>query len=332
MIPLRSASGDLAAAARRWAPSADRETLQLLGAGIGGAACLALAYGVVFWFDNSAFPGDTVTYYFAGARLNAGHHLYDLSAGDPWHYEHPEFPLLGPPLVAVLWRPLAALPGVVGIAIWLIAMWLCLAWAVALLFLGTRGWAGLPVILLTPSLMLLFGVGNMDCLVLLGTVGAWMLMGTGRDRAAGVLIGSLVSLKLTPAVLLVWLILSGRWRSVRWALLSIGLLAVVAIVGTEPGIFLRYARVMVDGSTSGHPWSFAILGVGFGIAVVLRRRTGWTFAVLAALMPLGSPVAAIHSSSLLLGSLAPGLRRIPGGKRYDARLGGEVSHARDGGE
>lgn len=311
-------SGRLADA-RRLVPSTDRRTVALLGIGIGVVSVIALAYGVTWWFDQGVYPGDAVTYYLAGARLNAGHALYDLSSGDPWHYDHPEFPLYGPPLIAVAWRVLAAMPGLSGIVVWLVAMWFCLAWALALLLLGTRGWAGLAVIALAPPLILLFGVGNVDCFVLLGSTGVWLLAAKGRDREAGLLVGLLVSIKLTPAVLLVWLILSGRWRGVRWAMSTIVVLALVAMAGTEPGIFLRYARVMLEGSAAGRPWAFLILAAGFAVAVVVRRRRGWSFAVLDALMPLGSPVAAIHSWALLLGSITPAVRRIPGGERYDVR-------------
>ena len=79
---------------------------------MGGIAVLGLAYGIIFWNASGAFPGDSLTYYLAGLRLNSGHDLYDLRPDDVWLYDRPELPSpTGPPLVAVVWRPLAAIPG-----------------------------------------------------------------------------------------------------------------------------------------------------------------------------------------------------------------------------
>ncbi len=63
-----------------------------------------LAQGFAAW--------DAPTYLAAGERLNAGHNLYALVAGDrPVLLDPPYWivPLLSPPPIAVLWRPLALL-------------------------------------------------------------------------------------------------------------------------------------------------------------------------------------------------------------------------------
>ena len=66
---------------------------------------------------------DGSNYYAAGERLNAGHQLYQLQAGDrpvansdqpnPW-----SAPLLSPPPIAVVWRVLALLPGDLSKYLW----------------------------------------------------------------------------------------------------------------------------------------------------------------------------------------------------------------------
>ena len=176
--------------------------VRALGIGIGVISVIALAYGIAFWHAGHAFPGDTLTYYLAGTRLNEGHHLYDLAADDVWLYAHPEFPLFGPPLIAVVWRPLAAIPNGWGMILWLVAMNYCALTAVFWTLLGTRGWAGVLVLVLVPSLTLLMGVGNVDAAILLGVIVVWTLVAAERPKAAGILVGVLASLKLTPAIFL----------------------------------------------------------------------------------------------------------------------------------
>ena len=294
----------------RYTTDRSRRLMAVLGVGIGLVAALGLAYGIVYWFTKGAFPGDTLTYYLAGLRLDSGHALYDLRPDDVWLYERPEFPLYGPPLVAVLWRPLAAIPGGWGIIVWLILMAFVTLSAVIYILLGTRGWAGLLVIPLIPSLTLLIGVGNVDALVLAGSIAAWSLTASGRWRTAGILVGALASLKLTPAILLIWLIATRRWEAVRWTIATGLVLAVVAVLGTEPGIWYRYLRVVTEGSQGGNTAALVVLLIGIVAVVVLRDRSALSFAISVILMPLGSPVAAGHSWSVMLAAVAPWVRSL----------------------
>jgi hypothetical protein len=70
--------------------------------------------------NPTAIGQDTWNYLAAGERLNAGHSIYALVAGDrPILLEPPSaVPLISPPLVAVLWRPLAFLPDWLGMWAW----------------------------------------------------------------------------------------------------------------------------------------------------------------------------------------------------------------------
>jgi hypothetical protein len=69
----------------------------------------------------TAIGTDNSTYFSAGQRLNAGHPLYGpLVATDrpiPGYPRKYPAPLLSPPLVAVIWCPLAAL-GEMSMTIW----------------------------------------------------------------------------------------------------------------------------------------------------------------------------------------------------------------------
>src|SRR5205823_2822366 len=75
---------------------------------------LAALFAVMaMWLRAGSQPGDAYTYLAAGQRLNAGHQLYALSPGDNPVQLNPPYwtvPLLSPPFMAVLWRPLALLP------------------------------------------------------------------------------------------------------------------------------------------------------------------------------------------------------------------------------
>ena len=71
-------------------------------------------------FDPTRPGSDAWNYLAAGERLNAGHPLYALSAGRPTVPLAPPYwsvPLLAPPPIAVLWRPLALL-GDASMVLW----------------------------------------------------------------------------------------------------------------------------------------------------------------------------------------------------------------------
>ena len=119
--------------------------------------CIARALPVIHAWDVTPGIGvdpftDSITYLAAGERLNAGHDLYRLGPGDrPVLIVSDTFtaPLVSPPVIAVLWRPLAALP--VGQAIWIAACWIVLLATVVYVVAKAR-WIGigLTLILATP--------------------------------------------------------------------------------------------------------------------------------------------------------------------------------------
>src|SRR5262245_44177597 len=77
---------------------------------ISAVAIAVVAFGVAAWHLAGVFPTDTRTYFLAGVRLNSGGQLYDLRPTDPWPLGDRQFPLFGPPLIAVPWRALAVIP------------------------------------------------------------------------------------------------------------------------------------------------------------------------------------------------------------------------------
>ena len=282
----------------------------LLAFGVAAVGILSLAAVLVFWFSHGAWPGDSFTYYLAGQRLNTGGQIYDLRPTD--FFYAPGAPLYGPPLVAVVWRPLAAIPGQWGVVIWLVLMALATLWSVFLVVLELPLVGGLATVALSLSLGVLIGVGNIDGLVLLGMIGAWRY----RDRpgVVGTILGFVIALKLTPAFLALWLVSTRRWRALAYALFTgVVLTAIASMFANDPAIVLRYIEVMRDGLASGFPWARFAVVVGAAAVLLISRRwptVGFSVAVVA--IPIASPVTALHTFALLLAALAPLIGRRPG--------------------
>ena len=74
------------------------------------AAAIGMVVAIqAVYFNRGLIPGDAYIYYYAGQRLNASHQVYALLPSDHQiGYEPPFFtvPLLSPPPIAVLFRPL----------------------------------------------------------------------------------------------------------------------------------------------------------------------------------------------------------------------------------
>jgi hypothetical protein len=161
------------------------------------------------YFNRGLIPGDSYTYLAAGERLNAGHLLYALSPGDrPVGFEPPFFavPLLSPPPIAVLFRPLAALPNEIGVYVWWVATIVILAATILVMLRHRPILVGLAVLVLSIPIVYQIGVGNLNGLIVAGVVGAWYLLTRRRDVAAGAVFALMTALKLTPGIFLWWLI------------------------------------------------------------------------------------------------------------------------------
>ncbi|HEY7736729.1 MAG TPA: glycosyltransferase family 87 protein [Candidatus Limnocylindrales bacterium] len=314
-----------------------------------GRAAIALAVGILLavlaiYFQRGFIPGDAFTYLAAGERLNAGHHLYALSPGDrPVGLEPPFWtvPLLSPPPIAVLWRPLAALPSELGVYLW----WglQIAAIATAFLLIAARrplvAAAGLLVLVIPFAYEI--GVGNLNGFVLLGLVLTWRATALGHERAAGALSAALTAFKVTPALLGWWLLTQRRWLALRWyAVAGLAILA-VSVVGAGLDAHLGYLGIVRDTASVGQrhlslagmakfvglapeianllPSLALALGV-IGIAL-LRRHPDRAFVVAVVTLIFGSPTVNINWFVLLFACLAPlawpwqGLAAEPGTER-----------------
>lgn len=306
-----------------------------------------LAIGLVIaiqtvYFDRGFIPGDAFTYLAAGERLNDGHLLYALSPGDrPVDLKPPYWtvPLLSPPPIAVLFRPLALIPNDLGPYVWWAVCIASIAGTTLVMMRRRPILIGIAVFVLSIPLVYEIGVGNLNALLIAGIVGAWYLLVRGRDIAAGAVIAGMTALKLTPVVLAWWLITQRRWGAVRAFIVAGLVLAAVSVLGAGLSTHFEYLGIIRQTSTVGtSDLSLAgmarfvgvdpsiasalpavALVLGFVAMWFLRERPGLAYAAAVVTMLLGSPVVNVNWFTVLLAALAPavwpmtqlGLRRDP---------------------
>jgi hypothetical protein len=261
------------------------------------AAILGLLLGIETMVLHLATDplADVHAYYDGGARLNAGEPLYVQAAGvdEASFYRYP-------PLLAILFRPLALLPFGVAAAIWMAAiavMVVVTLWRVDLrrpltqfvvcaLALPT-GWA------------IVIGQAQVAVTLLLAIGMPWS-------------VALAANLKVFPILAAVWWIGRRDWRSLRHLALWLIALGVVQLVLEPDGTlaypaFLRLDQVGSVVSLSPYavsPWLWAGLVVAALVVALWAapRRFGWPAAV--AFATLASPRLLLYQ----LSSLVAGLR------------------------
>lgn len=262
--------------------------------------------------QSSAPPfSDAWTYQAAGERLNAGHDLYRLGPGDRPVLMVPGLhaPLLSPPPIAVLWRPIAWLP--FGFAAWIAACWLAVLGTTFFLVLRTGIRGAIVASMLAPAIGEQLAACNVAAFFPLLMVLAWK----ARDRElGGYAVGAMAAAKLTPASLLGWLVGSRRWQAAIGFVIVVGLILAVSIVGAGAGSFLEYldvARTSAPSTSSlsglsGIDWlSPAFLVAGTLLAVGLGRWTRLSFVLAVIVSVLGTPALYLSGLVTLLATLAP---------------------------
>lgn len=255
---------------------------------------------------------DASTYRSAAERLNAGHELYRLQDGDRPVLIIPGLftaPLLSPPPIAVLWRPLAAVDW--GIILWIVAAWTALLGTVVYLILRVGVIAVLLAFLLSQAIGEQLAVANVAAFFPMLYVLVWRY----RDRPqVGVLVGVMSVIKLAPIALSGWLLGTGRLRALAVAAASIVALLVIGGLGAGFGSYIDYLGILPSTKPSpislsgltGISWmSYALLVVGTIAAIALRRWPRLSFCVAVVSAVLGTP--ALYTSGLvsLLALAAP---------------------------
>jgi hypothetical protein len=267
---------------------------------------------------------DTGNYYAAGERLNAGHSLYVYGSGDR-HVLSLLFglpsPYLYPPLIGVLWRPIAGfLPYEPVITLW----WATgLATFMAFLFwLIRRGGVvtSVGVLILLVPLVETAWSGNVSTFITMAIIGAWFALMRGHERIAGAVIGFAAVLKLTPVFLAWWLLVERRWGALSAAVV-VGLASLaIGVLGAGVTAPLDYLRVSdavargggIQGSLVGilaalgaspdlMPLVAPIVSImGIGAVWSLRHREHAAWAVAVATGVFASPIFNLTNVTLLL--------------------------------
>jgi Glycosyltransferase family 87 len=309
--------------------------MMLASAGPGLVLAATVIYMQIFWGHLWV---DAQVYLAAGERLNAGHALYHLVPGDRPVLVEPPFwtaPFLSPPFMGVAWRPLAVLPFEAGVAIWVFAGWASMS------AVGLWLWRRSPLLtsaglaLLSLPFGMEVGLGNVNALLLGGTVAVWVW----RERAVvGILVGVMVAAKIWPAFLVLWLVGQRKWSALGLAGVSFVLCCLVGVAGSSIQDGVDYLRVGSGVHVSafslswlfGIPWLWmAVSGVG-AIAVVLTRRwVGISFSLAVVSMVLGSPVANPNTYALLLAGLAPVVAGHSGRRHQGPGLAGPTIQPSD---
>lgn len=267
------------------------------------SACLGLYLGwITLSFHVARDPlADIWAYYDAGVRLNLGLPLYEqpssVDAASFYRY---------PPLLAVLFRPLALLPFRSAAVLWEAVVLVSLGGAVWLA--GVRRWR--------TWLVLAWLSGPIAWAVVVGQaqVVVTVLMLVASPLAVALASG----LKLFPAFVALFWLGRGDWRSLGRLVAWLMALAVVSLV-LEPGGtvayvgFLRLDQVGELWNLSPYSWSpmlWAGLVVAGAAAVLVgsRSRYGWAMAV--AFSVLISPRLFIYHLGSLFACLGSSRTRL----------------------
>ncbi len=197
-----------------------------------------------------------------GAYLRAGH---DLLAGRPLYdpFLHHPFPdptlrpaYIYPPIFALLASPLALLPTGAAGAIWLVINQVSLAASIAIALLWRRPGrsATVAVIAVTLTFYPLWidaAQGQANLLILLLVTAGIVGVLADRPHAAAAL-GFAAALKLTPGLLLAWLLLERRFRDALW--MAIGFLAATGagalVRGQDTVVFFTRVAPALAGGTA----------------------------------------------------------------------------------
>jgi Glycosyltransferase family 87 len=234
----------------------------------------AMAGAYLFWLHATSDPlADVHTYYWAGARLNAGLPLYppDQSVATPLGYPYP-------PLLAILFRPLAMLPFEVAAAIWELV--------VVASFVITVWWSGFR----RKATWLALGILALPIgwCVAIGQVQVLLTMFTAIGAPWSIALA--VNIKLFPALIALWWIGRHDWRSLGTfvaTLAGLGLLQLIlapqASLDYLTAITLKQVGAVRNLSPYAvSPWLWGALAL-VGVGIVLRlapRRWGWAAAVI----------------------------------------------------
>jgi hypothetical protein len=204
--------------------------------------------------------GDFREYLAAALRLMHGQ--------TPWVFRDFHQAFTYPPLTAILYVPATWVPAHVGV---IGATAACLAaGAAALYLLDVRSPMIYGVVSLWPAVVNGWMTANLTMLLVFGTALAWRC----RDRpmALGAIVGAMISVK--PSFvwpLLIWMLITRRWRALAWVAAVAVLLNLAALVALGSRGFVEYVRLIgqVQGALEFQNFSLVALDHQLGLPDLL---------------------------------------------------------------
>jgi len=289
-------------------------------------------WSVLLGAGGSSWGYDFSAYFLAAQRLATGVALYDpaqLSGAFP-PQEH--FAYLYPPFLAVVLIPFTALSDFrAGMWIWS-AIELFALVAATIVFARQRQLSGLVILLLICCELALAQVafelvmGNVQLIL----VGLFVLAWVGIERGsragtygAGIAIGVATIIKVFPGVLILWLLLTRRFRAALAVILTMAVLAALTLPWVGFTGWFDYVRVLANIGPPVDVWSsispttvlseltgftlarWVVLGAGLILIgwAALRRPAPTSFAIALMVSILVVPTLYPHSMSLAVAPL-----------------------------
>ncbi len=300
---------------------------------LGAWTIVAAVYEAHRASTNRLLP-DAYTYFAAARRLNAHHLLYQLSPGDLPISLHPPYwsvPLLSPPFMAVIWRPLALLSYQHAAYIWLGLLVLAMGWAAYQIFVVSP----LAVAVAAPGLGFLLGSGNIHGFLFATLVTLWLWRGRSWPAA---LLGIVTAAKVMPLVFVSWLVSERKRRPLVVFFATLAVCGLIGIVGAGLDATLQYPGIMLSSAPqpvslsylTGISWlSDALTLVGMGATVLLRGRRSFQMAVVTLVLFNPSGIGFAGGSLLVLLALPRGARASAAEPQPDAGARGSLRHEVD---
>ncbi len=252
-------------------------------------------FGVLVMHATSDPLADVHAYYDAATRLNAGDPLYEqpASADEAAFYRYP-------PLLAIVFRPLALLPFPVAAAAWELVV----VGSLVLLVLrfGPRRestWLALGILALPIGWSVAIGQAQ---------VPVTLLMALGSPAA----IALAAQIKLLPALLALWWIGRHDWAALaRFAAWSVGLVLVQLVLEPRGTVDFVGATSLDQVGTAvrnlspyaASPLLWAVLVAAGALVVTLLAPTRWGWAAAVALAVLASPRLLVYMLMALIAGL-----------------------------
>lgn len=222
---------------------------------------------------------DFASYYYGLKVTLAGQNPYDTHLLDAMASQEGTrtevFPFFYPPPFLLLCLPFAALTLHQAFVTWYVFNCLTLLgvlWAIHRMLAPAV--AGRPEAEVLPPLLALLAatftpvletlwIGQINLFVVLLLVLGLDRVLRGRDLSGGALLGAAAMIKMSPGLLLLWLLLKGRWKAVLAAAVCGVVLSVLALPVVGPSYQLYFYRTVLPGfSGSYHGLPVAIEAVG----------------------------------------------------------------------